>query len=222
MNKWIIFSIFFVMFFASCEKDQIGRYDLSRYVYFTMTEEQDTVLSFSNYPGADSYDLHFEVNMTGHLLDAPLAFKLAVVDSLTTAAADQYDFDKAPVFGAGQDKDTITVTLKKNLALKDKEEKVVIAIVANENFDPGFVGQRYITIRFNDQDAAPLWWDDTFKIYFGEYYRVVLDALVACTGINDFSDVEEPLLRKYAIELKAYIKDNGITNNGEEIIIPVN
>ena len=30
MNKWIIFSVLFVMFFASCEKDQIGRYDLSR------------------------------------------------------------------------------------------------------------------------------------------------------------------------------------------------
>ena len=51
MNKWIIISIFLTMFLASCEKDQIGRYDLNRYVYFTMTEEQDTVFSFSNYPG---------------------------------------------------------------------------------------------------------------------------------------------------------------------------
>ena len=49
-----------------------------------------------------------------------------------------------------------------------------------------------------------------------------LDALVACTGKNDFSDVEEPALRKYAIQLKKYIKDEGITDNGEEIIIPVN
>lgn len=207
---------------ASCEKDQIGRYDLKRYVYFTMTEEQDTVFSFSNYPGEDTHELLFEVNLMGQLLTSPLAFKLKVVDSLTTASSEQYDFDSAPIFDAYQNKDTIKVTLKKNTTLKDKEETLVIAVGANKNFDPGFEGKRYITIRFGDQDAAPLWWDATFILYFGEYSRVKLDTLIACIGINDFSGVEEPLLRKYAIQLKKYIKDNGITDDGEEIIIPVN
>lgn len=222
MNKWIIISIFLTMFLASCEKDQIGRYDLNRYVYFTMTEEQDTVFSFSNYPGEDTHELLFEVNLMGQLLTSPLAFKLEVVDSLTTASSEQYDFDMAPIFGVNQDKDTIKVTLKKNAALKDKEETLVIAVGANENFDPGFEGKRYITIRFGDKDAAPLWWDATFMLYFGEYSRAKLDALIACTNMNDFSGVEEPALRKYAFQLKKYIKDNGITDNGEEIIIPVN
>ncbi len=222
MNKWIIISIFLTLLLASCEKDQIGRYDLKRYVYFTMTEEQDTVFSFSNYPGEDAHELLFEVNLMGQLLISPLTFKLEVVDSLTTASSEQYDFDMAPIFDANQNKDTIKVTLKKNAALKDKEETLVIAVGANENFDPGFEGKRYITIRFGDLDAAPLWWDATFILYFGEYSRVKLDALIACTGINDFSGVEEPLLRKYAIQLKKYIKDNGITDDGKEIIIPVN
>ena len=222
MNKWFIINIVLTMLLVSCEKDQIGRYDLERYVYFTMTEEQDTVISFSNYPGENTHELLFEVNLMGQLLTSPLAFKLEVVDSLTTASSEQYDFDAAPSFGANQDKDTIRVVLKKNAALKDKEETLVIAVGANENFNPGFEGKRYITIRFGDRDAAPLWWDATFALYFGEYSRVKLDALIACIGINDFSGVEEPLLRKYAIQLKKYIKDNGITDNGEEIIIPVN
>ena len=222
MNKWIIISIFLTLLLASCEKDQIGRYDLERYVYFTMTEGQDTVLSFANYPGKDAHELSFEVNLMGQLLTSPLAFKLEVVDSLTTASPEQYDFDAAPYFGANQNKDTISVTLKKNAALKDTEETLVIAVAANENFAPGFVGKRYITIRFGDKDAAPLWWDATFRIYFGPWSPVKLDALIACTGINDFSGVEEPVLRKYAIQLKKYIKDNGITDNGAEIIIPVN
>ena len=222
MNKWIIISIFLTLLLASCEKDQIGRYDLERYVYFTMTEEQDTVLSFANYPGKDAHELSFEVNLMGQLFTSPLAFKLEVVDSLTTASPEQYDFDAAPYFGANQNKDTISVTLKKNAALKDTEETLVIAVAANENFAPGFVGKRYITIRFGDKDAAPLWWDATFRIYFGPWSPVKLDALIACTGINDFSGVEEPVLRKYAIQLKKYIKDNGITDNGAEIIIPVN
>lgn len=222
MNKWIIISIFLTLLLASCEKDQIGRYDLERYVYFTMTEEQDTLLSFANYPGKDAHELSFEVNLMGQLLTSPLAFKLEVVDSLTTASPEQYDFDAAPYFGANQNKDTISVTLKKNVALKDTEETLVIAVAANENFAPGFVGKRYITIRFGDKDAAPLWWDATFTIYFGPWSPVKLDALIACTGINDFSGIEEPVLRKYAIQLKKYIKDNGITDNGAEIIIPVN
>ena len=106
--------------------------------------------------------------------------------------------------------------------LKENYDYEVIAVAANENFAPGFVGKRYITIRFGDKDAAPLWWDATFRIYFGPWSPVKLDALIACTGINDFSGVEEPVLRKYAIQLKKYIKDNGITDNGAEIIIPVN
>ena len=222
MNRWFIISIFLTILLASCEKDQIGRYDLEHYVYFTMSEEQDTLLSFANYPGADTHDLYFEVNLMGNLLASPRAFKLAVIDSLTTATSDLYEFDSEPYFGAGQDKDTIKVTVKKNAMLKEKDATLVVAVVANESFEPGFVGQRYITIHFNDKDAAPLWWDSTFEIYFGPWSRVKLDALVACTGKNDFSDVEEPALRKYAIQLKKYIKDEGITDNGEEIIIPVN
>lgn len=222
MKRWFIISIFLMMFLASCEKDQIGRYDLERYVYFTMTEKQDTVLEFSKYVGAESYDLYFEVNLMGQLLTSPLAFRLAVVDTLTTASSEQYDFDMKPYFGVNQAKDTIKVTLKKTSALKNREDTLTIAVVANENFNPGFEGKRYIKIRFNDKDAAPLWWDDTFKIYFGDYSRVKLDALIACIGVTDFSGVEEPLLRKYAIELKKYIKDNNITDNGKEIIIPVN
>ena len=222
MNRWIIISIFLTIFLASCEKVQIGRYDLDRYVYFTMTEEQDTVLAFSQYVGAESYDLYFEVNLMGRLLTTPLAFRLAVVDTLTTASPEQYDFDTQPLFGANQDKDTIKVTLKKTPVLKEREDTLTIAVVANENFNPGFVGRRYIKICFNDKDAAPLWWDATFQIYFGGYSRVKLDALIACIGITDFTGVGEPLLRKYAIELKKYIKDNNITDNGKEIIIPVN
>lgn len=208
--------------FAACEKDQIGRYDLGRYLYFTMTEEQDTTLSFSNYPGESEYTLAFEVNLQGPLLDAPSPFTLAVVDSLTTASAEQYDFDAAPVFGAHQEKDTIFVTLKRDASLETEGVTLVIALESDNNFTQGFIGQRYITIHYNALPAAPFWWDDTFQIYFGAWSEKKMDELVAFTGINDFTGMDEPNLRRWAIQFKQHVEENGITEeNGDPMDIPV-
>jgi hypothetical protein bacD2_19332 len=221
MNKLLIIGMLLV-FFAACEKDQIGRYDLEHYVYFTWTQEQDTTISFSHYPGQNQHDLKFEVNLTGHLLTNSATFKLKVVDSLTTASADQYDFNENPTFGINKSKDTITVTLINTPDLKDQEVSLAIAIVPNENFEPGFVGKRYITIHYNNKDYKPLWWNDIFKIYFGEYTPAKFSALVSCFDRVDFSGIEESVLRKYAMELKVYIKDNNLTEpDGSEIEIPV-
>lgn len=221
MNKLLLIGVL-LMFFVACEKDQIGRYDLERYVYFTNTQEQDTMISFSYYPGEDRHSLQFEVNLTGELLDEPLAYKLEIVDSLTTATPEMYDVDLNPKFGSGKSKDTLTITLVNHLDLKDKEVALVVAIVPNENFEPGFVGKRYVKIYYNDLDSKPLWWDATFSIYFGDYTATKFKTLVACSQKNDFTGVEETLLRKYALELKAYIQKEGITEpDGSAIVIPV-
>lgn len=222
MNKWMIISSLAALLLTACEQDQIGRYDLEHYLWFTQTVEQDTTISFSNYRGKDSHDLYFEVNLMGPLLTAPLEYALEVVDSMTTASPEQYDFDLTPSFGALRSKDSLRVTFHKTLALKDREDTLVIAIAENAWFRPAFPQRRYIRVCFNDKDAAPLWWDATFIIYFGPYSLAKYDALCEMTRLTDFSGVEEPMLRKYAIELKAYIKEHGITDQGKEIVIPVN
>ena len=222
MLKRIFYVVTLAAIFAACEKDQIGRYDLGRYLYFTMTEEQDTLLSFSNYPGESEHTLAFEVNLQGPLLDAPQAFSLAVVDSLTTASAEQYAFDAAPLFGARQEKDTIFVTLKRDASLETERDTLVIAIESNDNFTQGFIGQRYITICYDALPAAPLWWDATFEMFFGAWSEAKMNALVECTGINNFTGVEEPYLRRYAIQLKQYVEEHNLTEeDGTPIDIPV-
>ena len=49
-----------------------------------------------------------------------------------------------------------------------------------------------------------------------------MNALVECTGINNFTGVEEPYLRRYAIQLKQYVEEHNLTEeDGTPIDIPV-
>lgn len=92
----------------------------------------------------------------------------------------------------------------------------MFGIKENENFQPGFVGQRSITINFNDIASQPLWWDSTVESYLGAYDAYKLDEFIKCTGVNDLTGVDETLIRKYALDFKAYIEENGL-----DIDIPV-
>jgi len=128
-----------------------------------------------------------------------------------------YELNLHPVFHQGTATDQITVTLKNpNDILKDKEVTLVFGIKENENFQPGFVGQRSITINFNDIASKPLWWDSTVESYLGAYDAYKLDEFIKCTGVNDLTGVDETLIRKYALDFKEYIEENGL-----DIDIPV-
>ena len=43
-----------------------------------------------------------------------------------------------------------------------------------------------------------------------------LDEFIKCTGVNDLTGVDETLIRKYALDFKEYIEENGL-----DIDIPV-
>lgn len=151
MKKIYLFLTAMVLVLTACEKDQIGRYDLGSYVYFTQKETVLQSFSFSYYPGLTTHSLEFEVNLMGDLLTEDKTFELYIDTEKTTATPEMYELDLHPVFHQGTPTDQITVTLKNpNDILKDKEVTLVFGIKENENFQPGFVGQRSITINFND------------------------------------------------------------------------
>lgn len=150
MKKIYLFLTAMVLVLTACEKDQIGRYDLGSYVYFTQKETASQSFSFSYYPGLTTHSLEFEVNLMGDLLTEDKTFELYIDTEKTTATPDMYELNLHPVFHQGTATDQITVTLKNpNDILKDKEVTLVFGIKENENFQPGFVGQRSITINFN-------------------------------------------------------------------------
>lgn len=99
----------------------------------------------------------------------------------TTATPDMYEWMNLHRFFIRTATDQITVTLKNpNDILKDKEVTLVFGIKENENFQPGFVGQRSITINFNDITSKPLWWDSTVESYLGAYDAYKLDEFIKC------------------------------------------
>ena len=217
MKKIYLFLTAMVLVLTACEKDQIGRYDLGSYVYFTQKETASQSFSFSYYPGLTTHSLEFEVNLMGDLLTEDKTFELYIDTEKTTATPDMYELNLHPVFHQGTATDQITVPLKKpNDILKDKEVTLVFGIKENENFQPGFVGQRSITINFNDIASKPLWWDSTVESYLGAYDAYKLDEFIKCTGVNDLTGVDETLIRKYALDFKEYIEENGL-----DIDIPV-
>lgn len=217
MKQIYLFLTAMVLTLTACEKDQIGRYDLGSYVYFTQKETTPQSFSFSYYPGVDTYSLGFEVNLMGDLLEEDKAFELYIDTEKTTATPEMYELNLHPVFHQGIPTDQITVILKNpNNLLKDKEVTLVFGIKENENFQPGFVDQRSITIHFDNVAKPPLWWDATVDIYLGQWDAYKLEEFIKCTGVNDLTGMDETLIRKYALDFKEYIIEHGL-----DIDIPV-
>ena len=78
MKKIYLFLTAMVLVLTACEKDQIGRYDLGSYVYFTQKETASQSFSFSYYPGLTTHSLEFEVNLMGDLLTEDKTFELYI------------------------------------------------------------------------------------------------------------------------------------------------
>lgn len=206
-----IYVLFIACMLISCEKDQIGRYDLGTYVYFTLTETEEQAFSFFYYPGVESKELEYEVKLMGDLLSEDKTFELYVDEEKTTATPDMYELDLHPVFHKGVATDKVSVLLKNtNRLLEGKEVTLVFGIKENENFQPGFVGQRSITINFDDKANQPPWWNSTVVLYLGEYTPEKLTEFIKCTGVNDLTDVDETLIRKYALDFKKYNEEHGL------------
>ena len=86
-----------VLVLTACEKDQIGRYDLGSYVYFTQKETASQSFSFSYYPGLTTHSLEFEVNLMGDLLTEDKTFELYIDTEKTTATPDMYELTKGDI-----------------------------------------------------------------------------------------------------------------------------
>ena len=98
MKKIYLFLTAMVLVLTACEKDQIGRYDLGSYVYFTQKETVLQSFSFSYYPGLTTHSLEFEVNLMGDLLTEDKTFELYIDTEKTTATPEMYELDLHPVF----------------------------------------------------------------------------------------------------------------------------
>lgn len=224
MKKYNLLFIPVCVLLFACTENEVAEYSADRYLYFSKSGVTDSVLfSFSNYPGTEDYKLGLEVKLIGDLLPENMEYKISVVDSATTAVADDYRLNFSPEFSRGKVADTLFVTLHNSGKLQTESVKLVIRIEANEVFQQGLTTYREARIIFNDMISCPPWWDEDMALfYLGDYSAEKYRAFIICTHVNDLTGMDPSKIRLLALQFKAEIERLGLTEkNGDPMVIPI-
>ena len=228
MKKYIIY-ILGLLFFVSCQEEKLDTFSGERYISFSKSVETDSVsLSFFFYPGKDRVIVPLEICLAGLPLEKDMDYKIEVNDKFTTAESKCFNLPENLVFEKGKIKDTVYVELINSPELKEKEVKLLLNIVENENFIPGAIPYRFAKIVFSDIISQPEWWDDDVTDYYlGDYSEKKFKLFMQVTGIGDLQGLHASEIRSYAIQFKYYLikeKEAGRTvyeDNGAEMEVSV-
>ncbi len=209
MIRYILLIAIFFSFFA-CSEDEFKKYDTGHYLFFTTKNGVDTAkFSFTHFPLEEEHAVRFEINLIGDPLESDIEYAVRVVDSLTTAGQDQYKISTS-IFRANQTKDTLVITCVKTEDLEN-DVTLVLALEANDYFQPGLFGKRQVKITFNNVFSQPLWWKGKIQtLYLGTFSKKKFQEFVKCTGVSDLTDVEMSVVRMLALKFKAYVEENDI------------
>lgn len=227
MKKYITIFILIISAF-SCSKDEIEVYNSDRYLYFPNVEGQDTAfISFFHYYGKSTLEIPFEIVLVGKVLDQPLTYKLATIDSLTTAKLQEdYDLPETFTFPAHQSKDTLYLKIKKTDKLDSKFITLTLNLVENENFKLGHANRQTVKITFGNEISRPSWWDEEVESsYLGTYSDTKYTVFIATTGVSDLTDIDPARRRQLTRIFKEHVRVNNIKDkdeNGNEfdMVIP--
>ena len=213
--KYLIYAGLILASLWACNMDEVEVYTSSRYLFFPDSSKGlDTArFSFFHYPGEEIHDVDFYIALTGMPASEDLTYRVEVVDSLTTARAEDYEMPQNLTFPAGKTLDVLKIRCK-NVRQELEKTSVTVAfrIVANENFLPGLTGKQIVKVTFDNIRTAPLWWEGDLKEYIlGEYSHKKYEHLVIATGVNDWSELSLSEARELTMKFKAYLIENGIT-----------
>lgn len=220
MKKYIVLALFASLFFA-CNKDDIEGYDAGRFLFIPDSLGMDTAfVSFKHHLGEDTYRVPFQVRMLGLASGEALNYAIEVVDSLTTATAEDYRLPD-PVFAAGRNRDTFWIEIRNTPHLATETVKLVVRLVENENFGVGYYDRLTAAVTFNNQMSKPLWWDENItNLFLGTYSEEKYLAFYECTGLTDLTDLPYWRLRQLTLEFRKYIEEHHLTEkNGEPMTV---
>lgn len=212
MKRYILLGILFCTLFA-CTEDNIPVYETDRFLYIADSAGIDTAqVSFKHYFGVNTLRIPFQVRLIGDIYEEDRSYRIEVVDSLTSALPGDYELPEPPLFRAGKWRDTLWVTIKNNDRLKTEMPRLMIRLVANENFGVGFADRLTASLRFSDQTSKPAWWDkDITRNFLGEYSEEKFLAFYACTGISDLTGYPAWQKRQLTLQFRDYIEKHHLT-----------
>lgn len=228
--KYCILIFLLVSLLWACSTDELDTYNSGRYVYFSEGIAGDSIReSFFFYPGETTHEVKFELSFSGIPTQEDMVYQIGIDERYTTAVkGTDFDFDENQTWKAGARKDTMVLTLKKSNNLDDKMLRVVLKVVANDNFGVGYVANsRSQRVSFTSMAISPAWWTTRIvEYYLGEYTDTKYAKFIEVTGISDMTDMTATELRYYSLKLKYHLiamKDAGtpVMDDDGEMRVPV-
>lgn len=196
-NKLIYFCLFAVMSIvvSSCKKDNLMSFVAQNYLSINLTKTTDQLYPQRSYTftfehnDVTEHTLEIPVKIAGRYSDKDRKFSVKVVDTLTTAANGvHYEIlsTDQQIIKAGQSEGSLLVKLKRATDLKTSTLQIVLQIIKNDNFAPGY--QPIIKILVSDRLIQPEWWDAIHKGKLGKYSELKCRLWLEFMKITDGTD----------------------------------
>lgn len=189
--KYIIAVVLSVVFMGCSEKQEI--YDTQTcWLNFKLATRADTLISYSfvySQEGTLTDTIWIKLETSGHMKDYDRKISLSQLKRGNMDAVGGKDYitftDPAYtpfyILPAGKNNAVIPVVVRWNAMLEQREVSLVIAIQANEDFQPGFAEPSTIKIRISDQLSKPSNWNSNLEEYI-PYGKVKHEFLIRVTG----------------------------------------
>lgn len=179
------------MLSISCQKDKLMFFDEKPkiYIYKTGLEWLDSyrikdsmTYSFAIRPDSISTDtVLVPLRIMGDVVNYDRKVNYEVMG---TSLADKESYELLPaIIKANKFDGNIPVLIKRTAALKNKEGRLWLKIIASEDFEPGINDQLTYLIKINDFLSRPATWDD---YYLGKYSNTKYDLIIKTTGYVTF------------------------------------
>lgn len=184
--------IFVICVLPSCSYNTIPVYNEKPAIYFSnFSVEHDSLLYTFSVTNKKDDIIYLNVKILGAFLDQEKKFYLKIEDNST--AVEERDFEPIAdyyIFPANSSSVDIPIKIKNNDILKNKTVSLNLSLQASEDLELGYLDKVKVRIIFTDQIIKPVYWDDFFFLYFGEYSKVKHRKAIEIMG-HDF-----PLTRK--------------------------
>lgn len=212
---YIILSLLCILS-SACKKDELLAFDEKPKVYIYKSNVIQLVpirdsLTFSfaiNPASLMSQTIFIPVRIIGNATNSDRKVNYEIMPS-STANTENYELLPA-IIKANSFEGTLPILIKRTAALKTKEGKLWVRIIASEDFDPGVADQLSYLVKINDFLSKPASWSN---FYFGKYSNVKYDFIIKTTNYTTFEGLGVSEIRFIAQNCKnallAYEAQNG-------------
>lgn len=189
-----------------CSKHGIDVFPEEKYVQFTTSVADTTLVSFFFYPNQDHIQYPMPVQLIGRASEQDLTFHIEVDAAATTARSEHYTLPEQFTFRSGHTMDTIYLTVNKTPEMDTETFQLALQIVPTDEVFPGQTTFVRKILRLNNMTSRPAWWDSTMESQLlGAYTDRKFQLFIEVTGVNDLSIYEPAEQRDFMLQFKYYL-----------------